>query len=205
VNENLGRDADRSTLASSFRAKGLVFHGAREFYDLSVPGGWAAVVEHAERAQPSLASFLRAPIVAGGWYDVMPILPLSRSAAALRNVWHGRLVRENAAWLARRDLAGVYRFMMRLASTEMVAMRLPALSMRYFDFGQADATMIGHRILESNRRGIPLELLEWFQWVVEGFTPVALAMTGAHDVKVRSYQLSRGGALGGLNFRITWV
>jgi hypothetical protein len=184
--------------------KGLVFHGARDFYDLFVPGGGSAVAACAARANPELGSFFSAPKLAGGWYDVMPIVPLSRAASELLAVPHAQLVRDNAAWLARRDLHGVYRFLLRLASIESVAMRLPALSMRYFDFGGADGRMIGPNVMESSRFGIPAALVDWFQWAVEGFTPVALTLAGARQVKVLTAPPPRAGAIVTLRFRISW-
>ena len=44
--------------------------------------------------------------------------------------------------MARRDLRGVYKVVLELASIEGVAMRLGGLSMRYFDFGEADTRKV---------------------------------------------------------------
>jgi len=168
-----------------FRAKGLVFRGACDFYDCVVPGGTAAVIANVGRLNPGLVEFLGQSFVAGGWYDIFPIVLMSRAAALLGGLTHSRLVRDNAAWMARRDLHGVYKVVLQLATVEMVATRLPRLSMRYFDFGSSSGTMIGPKQMTSQRLGIPRSLGEWFTYCAEGFVPVALALAGAKDTRVR--------------------
>jgi len=104
-----------------FHAKGLVYRGARSFYDLKVPGGAAALRDH---LSPALATFFyEERFVPGSWYDILPIVPISEVAAGLWGVTHAQLVRENAAWVARRDIHGVYRFLLKLASPSIVAQR----------------------------------------------------------------------------------
>jgi hypothetical protein len=174
--------------AAPFRTKGLVFQGACDFYDRFIPGGTRAVIASAARSNPSLPGLERSlsqSFVAGGWYDVLPILPMSRAAAFLGGLTHLRLLRDNAAWLARRDLHGVYKVVLQLASVEMVAMRLPRLSMRYFDFGSSSGKMSGPKQMTSQRTGIPRSMGDWFVHCTEGFVPVALTLAGAQDVRVR--------------------
>jgi hypothetical protein len=147
-----------------------------------------AVIAHAAKWNPSLLGlerFLSQSFVAGGWYDVFPIVPLSRAAARLAGLTHRRLLRDNAAWMARRDLHGVYKAVLQLASVEMVAMRLPRLSLRYFDFGSSSGAMVGRKQMTSQRTGIPASLGEWFMHCTEGFVPVALALAGARGVVVK--------------------
>jgi hypothetical protein len=175
-------------VVAPFRTKGLVFRGAFDFYDGLVPGGAVAVIAHAVTWNPSLPGlgrFLSQSFVAGGWYDVLPIVPLSRAAARLGGLTHRRIIRDNAAWMARRDLHGVYKVVLQLASVEMVAMRLPRLSLRYFDFGSSTGAMVGPKQMTSQRIGIPAPLGEWFMHCTEGFVPVALALAGANDVLVK--------------------
>ncbi|GAC1353330.1 MAG: hypothetical protein NVSMB1_25820 [Polyangiales bacterium] len=196
--------------AGPFHAKGLVYHGARDYYDLKVPGGSGAARARAIKKHPELARFFDNAMIAGGWYDVMPILPYSLAAAELSQIPHSQLVRENAAWLARRDLRGVYRVVLSLASIDLIATRVPALSMRYFDFGSADATIFGKGVMESSRKGIPRDLVEWFVWAVEGFVPVSLKLAGAREVTVSVVAIERDNrnaatALDTIRFRIAWV
>ena len=106
----LERSAIPSPGTSGFRTKGLTYASARAYYDVAVPGGAAAVSEAiAKTGDEALAAFFNQPFTSGSWYDVLPIATISAFAARLRGVSHAQLVRENAAWVAKRDLAGVYR------------------------------------------------------------------------------------------------
>lgn len=173
---------------SPFKAKGLVYQGARDFYAEVVPGGFEAVAARAAREHPTgaMARFLRESFTPGLLYDALPIRALSEAAARLRGTTHDRLVRDNAAWLARRDVPGVFKFLLQFASVESLATRLPALSTRYFDFGRSETEMTGATSLTTRRFGVPLHLARWFTWTVEGFTPAALAFAKAREVRVAS-------------------
>lgn len=192
---------------SPFHAKGLVYQGARDYYDRHLPGGVSAVVG---RLEPQVARFFNdQPFVAGGWYDVMPIVAISAAAASVAGISQGNLVRQNAAWLAHRDVNGVYRALLRVASPAAVAARLPRASMQYFNFGSAEGELVERGLFESTRTGIPLGLAPWLCWAVEGFTPVALGYAGARNTTVESSPfVSDGDVIGfrtvSLSFRIRW-
>ncbi len=192
---------------SAFRTKGLVYQGAFEFYDQRVPGGTKAVFASLE---PDLRDFVTQPIIAGGWYDVLPLVPLSAAAAGLAATPHPRLVRENARWLARRDIHGVYRFLLRLASPEMVAARLPRVAIQYFDFGGASGELEGPGLFRARQTKVPAPLADWLLWCVEGFVPVALETAGAKQVTVRSLGTEPDGTRAGvvmmtMAYEIRWA
>lgn len=163
-----------------FQTKGLVYRGALDFYATRVPGGANAV--RGALHEPSVVTFFDQAFVPGAWYDVRPIVAISRAAAQACVINHAQLVRENAAWLARRDIHGVYKFLLRLASPEAVALRLARASMQYFDFGKAESQMEGPKRCVAVQSGLPDALASWFAWAAEGFAPVALAAAGAKHV-----------------------
>lgn len=176
-----------------------------------MPGGTAAVRGAlADAAQGDAARFLETRFVAGGWYSIMPIVPSAVAAARLRRMPVAQHVRENAAWVAQRDLRGVYRVLLTLSSVEAVAMRLGSLSMRYFDFGGAESRKTRTGAIESERVGIPAPLAAWFTWCAEGFVPVALKMAGAKTVEVRSAAPRPDGSCRGVEtvriaFELVWT
>ena len=195
---------------SPFHAKGLVYSGAREYWQQRVPGGIDAVrAALVATGDAELAGFLDTRFVASSWYDALPIVPLSAVAARLGGVPHAQLVRDNAAWLAERDLHGVYRVILMVASIEMVAMRLGKLSMQYFDFGRTETIRVRERVVESRRHGIPAALAPWFIFAADGFVPVALKLAGAKSVTLRhGSPQPEGLALGApavqIRFEIQW-
>jgi hypothetical protein len=189
-----------------FNAKGLVYLGAYDFYAERVPDGCEAVTAQLE---PATATFFKQRFLTGGWYDVMPILPISRGAARAAQCPWPRFIRQNAIWLAERDLRGIYRVVVSIASAELVVQRLPELSLRYFDFGDAAGKMVDDRVFEADRYGIPEPLVEWFSIVTSGFVPVALGLAGAKNVRVRTLGHDPDGEAHGVplvrsRYHITW-
>lgn len=168
---------------SPFHARGLVYLGAQSFYGANVPGGIDAVM----RALPDgrLHSFFHQTFLASGWYDILPIVPISATAARVMGVPHRELIMANARTVARRDIPTIYKLLLKLSSPEAVVLRMPKASMRYFDFGESTAQMTQPRLCEAYQKGIPRELAGWFFHAAEGFTEVALGLAGAKDVKVQ--------------------
>ncbi len=127
----------------------------------------------------------------------------------MRGATHAKVVREAAAFLARRDLSGVYRALLVAAQPDAVATRLPGLSLRYFEFGSADGSLIGPQTLLARRGGVPEALARWLVWAVEGFVPTALSMAGALDVRVTANEPRRestpGHATVQIEFRFAWT
>lgn len=194
---------------SPFCCKGHVYLAAQTFYDERVPGGWIAVVEAAETAE--LREFASQLFLASALYDVLPIVPLSRAAAHLCGLSHRQLVMENARWVARRDMTGTYRLLLKLAAPAIVAPRLPRVSMRYFDFGGASADKKDERCFSAVQTGVPEPLADWMAWCVDAFVPVVLEATGAKDVIVRRpTRAARDGERGGvptvsMHWEIAWT
>lgn len=170
--------------SSPFHTKGLVFQGAREIFDKTVRGGTESVLAAVHREDGALGRYLEGPFAAGSWYDALPLVPLFATAARLRGVTPGKLTRELGAHLARRDLRGVYRAILQAGSLDAVAVRLPELTVRYFDFGEVQISRDGAQTALARRSGIPDLLVPFVASFVEGFTPSALALVGAVDVRV---------------------
>jgi hypothetical protein len=167
-----------------FRCKGLVYRGARAYYEAAVPGGVAAVI--GALADPARAALLGDGVVAVGWYDVLPIVPISQAAARLCGLSHAEMVRRNARFIAERDIRGVYRLLLKLASPRMVATRLPRASMQYFSFGSSSGTLVGDGRLEAVQHGIPEALASWMIAAVTGFAPYAIELAGGGKCSVRT-------------------
>src|SRR5690242_15864350 len=141
-----------TAMTPPFRTKGLTWKGAREFYDRVVPGGAAAV---ARACGPELRPFLEEPVLPSSWYDVLPIVKVAATAAKLAGKPADVMVRENAAFVARRDMGGVYRFILSMVPPDTVALRLGRLSLQYFDFGTEKSERRGPKEVRTTRTGIP--------------------------------------------------
>ena len=185
---------------AGFKTKGLVYLAAKEYYGKVVPGGLAAF----EAAlSPELRTFFLSNFIASGWWDVLPIVPLSAVAAKLCGISQRELVIANARHTAERDISGVYRLLLKVASPSLVAGRLPRISMQYFSFGESSGAQVAPGEFRAEQRGVPIALQDWLIWAVEGFAPVALSAAGAKSVSVTRDRVRA--ELGGETVAIGWT
>jgi hypothetical protein len=192
---------------SPFRSRGLLYQGARDYIEQVVPGGNRAV----EAALPAdIATFFRQMFTPTLMFDALPIMPISATAAKLTNKPHLDFVRDNARWLAERDIRGIHKLLLGVLSPGMVAVRLPRAAIRYFDFGQSEAQMIGPTRCEAKQKALPAFLGDWFAACVDGFVTVALTKAGARQPRVTSTSAFDGTATDArgqmtLTFDFSWM
>jgi len=176
-----------------WHVKGLVYAGALAHYDARVPGGLGAVLE---RVDAPLVEFLNQKFVVGGWYDVGPLTLVGQAAALVANVPHLEFLRDMARTQAERDIQGVYRILLKVASPEMVVRRLPQAANKYFDFVQAEVREVRPKCWESTGHGIPSIASTAYMAVTEAFVSKALQLAGARELRHRWFAPEQEGALG---------
>jgi hypothetical protein len=172
-----------------------------------VPGGIDRVREAC--SDPGLRAFLEQPFEAYGWYDVLPMAPLSEVIAGLMGVDVERYLLDRTREHARRDLAGLTRLLLRAVSARTVAVFLPKLTARYHDWGGIDARLRGPRRVETVRTGVPQPLRDWYATVACGFAEAALEVAGAFGPRVVLISSEPEGVTLGVTtyelvFDITW-
>jgi hypothetical protein len=192
---------------SPFRQKGNAYLGDIKYYDDVVPGGFDAVVA----ALPDEAHriFARQQFRASDWYDAYPGAQLEVAAARVRRYPFERHRRETGAWHATHAARGLYGALLRMVSSETVALWGPRISSIYFEFGRSDARVTGTREVLVTRRGIPHELVQWMIYASAGFTESALQLAGAREVRVGIENVVDDGrhvgrALAAVDLRISW-
>src|ERR1700748_3163446 len=100
---------------SPFRVKGSVYLATHEFFAQRVRGGMDTL--YAElRNEPALLAFMQQKFLPSSWYDVLPVAQLIEAEARAMGVPLGQYLRVRTRYQADRDIAGVYRFIMRLVS-----------------------------------------------------------------------------------------
>ncbi len=169
---------------SPFHCKGLVYQGAKAYYEKRIPGGTKEM--RSWMTDPALFTFWDRDFLAGAWYDALPIVELSRAAAHAAGVPHLILVKENARAVAERDIHGVYKVLLRLASPELVVKRLPRAALQYFDFGEVRDEQLEGKSFTATQFGIPEHMSAWMSACIQAFSPVALETAGAKNVRVRT-------------------
>jgi hypothetical protein len=186
-----------------FRAKGLVYRGMLEYYDRSVRGGRAAVLAALDDEH---RAFCGQSFLASAMYDVLPMTPLSVAAAKLNGQRQVDLVRDTARFIAHRDINTFFKLLLRLTSVETVALSLPKVGNRYFDFGEASGRLVSPGRTEVYQWGIPQVAAESMVPAFETFTHVALQLAGARDLRVRaSPPVPDGERFGLVTVSVRWV
>ena len=158
--------------ASPYRVKGHVYRGLFESTEKRCPGGVAAVLPRL--GDEELAAFFQQKFLAASFYDLLPLLEFGREAAHLAGVPYSTYVRGGARLQAEKDVNGLYRAMLRLASPSLVVARMPRVVMQYMTFGNATGRMVAERTYEILVRGVPEPVQVWLIAAAEGFVPFVL-------------------------------
>ncbi len=178
--------------ASPFHVKGHVYQKMFEDFESTVDGGVATLV--ARSGEPGLDEFVQQKFMTGGWYDALPMMPLSIAHARACGVPLHAHLRDRGRWVAERDIPGIYRVLLRLASPELVVSRLPRAATQYFDFGACDVETLRPGVAHATLRGVPQSLVPLVAATTEGFVGAALEIAGARTVNVRCIDTPRDAA-----------
>lgn len=182
--------------ASPFHLKGIVYRAHAEFAKAHIPGGERAVNE-AFRS-PQMRAFMEQPFLASSWYDAMPIVPVWHACARVLGQNPTDFLRMRTRQQANQDIHGVYRLILKVASAEAVAVRLPRVMLQYFDFGKTTSRVVRPGVIQFEHSGIPQPMVPWFGIVGETYVSVALEIAGAKGFQVRRRPILPGGETSGV-------
>lgn len=182
--------------ASPFRCKGLMYLDTLTYFDERFQGGRAGLLRHVD--EPKLAGFLSQYFVIGGWYDVFPLLALNSLAARVTGTGFLEIVRDVARWQIPRHFHGVYRFLLKLSTPDMVIANLPRLGDKYFDFVRVEAHKIREKTFESSTHGIPALAASAYLTSSDVAVRAALELAGAQGVRIHRHPLQPEGEAHGL-------
>jgi hypothetical protein len=192
---------------SPFRVKGQAYRGTVERVRerLAAEGKTFRDVLDVETAL-----FFEQPFLAATFYDVLPIVPLVRLGARLEGLTMSAFVDRISRDQALTDISGVYRLLLRVASPEMVAKRLPRLTAQYFNFGIVeDEGLVAPGKVRMVRRGLPEEIIDWYTTAACSYVSQVLAETGAVNPGARVLGTEpdeplHGVATRSMRFEFTW-
>ena len=164
---------------SPFHVRGLVYRSFLTWLDSVEPGFCQRAVE--ELTDPDLRRWFELSFSKDGWYDVFPLIPLTHVAARLRGIEFAEFCRLRSRLQALEDIQGAYKLFLKVASPAMVALKLPRLAGRYFNFGKDDATRVEPACVRIHRSGLPRYLADWFVASSGSFIVTALECAGARE------------------------
>ena len=169
--------------SSPFRIKGWGYTGDLAFYDQFVPGGIEAVARNVR--DPAVASFLSRSFVPDAWYDLLPKLYLSQAAARARAVSFEAHCREVSRYHAQDKFSGIYRPLLRVVSSEMIAVWTPRLASSFYDFGSTESAVVSPRTVRVVRHGVPRVAVHWWAAAASAYFEFCLEAAGARLPHVR--------------------
>jgi hypothetical protein len=180
---------------SPFHVKGNVYLGTKQFFAQKVEGGLDALYRSID--DPALLEFIQQRFVAVAWYDVLPAVALIRAEARALGLGTKRYLQLRTAYQAEQDLVGVYRMVLKLASVELVALKMPRLFSQVFDFGSSDARVVGVGHVEGAVLDFPVSLYDWFSVSFEVYARAALKKSGAREAAVTTRRTKSTAAAAG--------
>jgi hypothetical protein len=157
--------------------------GMREHINGRLRGGLDALLPHLpDDAHRAFASQVFLPV---GWYDVLPIQAMCVAIAAVEGLPFNESVRSRAVIVAHRDMSGMYKLLLRVATPDLVLDRLQRAALRYFDFGRVELLEARKGRSEARITGFPGMVTPWFAAMISGYAPEVLKAAGATSPRVR--------------------
>jgi len=180
---------------SPFRVKGVLYLGTQSFFNDHVRGGLDALAGEVE--DPALRAFITQKFLPSSLYDVTPVPALiAYEARTLRMTLDDYLL-HRTRHQAKKDLGGVYAWLLRLASPRLVATRLPKIMLQMFDFAEAEIISDEPNETVARLGNIPAHLAPWLETAVTVYAETALRLAGA-TASVGEPQIRPSGSKAGL-------
>lgn len=180
---------------SAFRARGLLYVGTQTFFQERSSRGLTALTD--ELADPALRTFITQKFVPMAWYDVLPVPDLIAAEARAVGMSLDAYLLHRTRWQARRDLGGVFAYLLRVASPALVASQLPKVMVQIFDFARAEVLEEGERERLVRFVDVPLTLHRWLGTSLVVYAETAMRLAGATSVDARSTDSTQSGIRGG--------
>jgi hypothetical protein len=130
-------------------------------------------------ADARLAAFVTQPFLASGFYDLLPIYPLTATLAALLRIPFDRFVREGTFEQARYDAAHVFRRMFEGKTVEDIPGCVERLEAQYYDFGRTEARMPSPGLIVLHLHDAPEYVSPWLTAMKAGYAEEAARIVGA--------------------------
>ncbi|MBX7193693.1 MAG: hypothetical protein K1X94_16680 [Sandaracinaceae bacterium] len=162
---------------SPFRVKGVLYLGTQSFFTENVGGGLEALATEIE--DPALRAFITQKFLPASLYDVMPVPALIAYEARTLRMSLDDYLLHRTRHQARKDLGGVYAWLLRLATPRLVAARLPRIMLQMFDFAQAEIVSETDDEVVTRLSGIPAPLAPWLTVGTTVYAETALKLAGA--------------------------
>lgn len=168
---------------SPFRIKGTGYLLHLKYVEEHLPGGRAAMA--AAIRDPELRAFFDQTFFAGHWVDLYPLVAVGHTCARLSGMSFERFIRVRSRHQSEGDLTLFRKLILRLASPELLASRIPVLTASYFDFATAEVLDKKPAAITAMMHGVPRDLAPWMSYVADETVRFMLEQKGAQTLRVK--------------------
>jgi len=192
---------------SPFRVKGVLYLGTKSYFDDHVQGGFEKLRQ--TLGPGALRDFIDQRFLPSGLYEVLHVPHLIAAEAAATGQSERAYLRRRTEHQAAIDMGGIHKILLKVASPEMVVVRLPKVMTQMYNFGETKITQLGPREFDLRVDGVPGDLGPWLETALEIYVESALVASGAKTPLVtmqRPIVLSRvnGYPMIGLSLLTRW-
>jgi hypothetical protein len=182
--------------------RGSTYLAVREYADVKISGGMTKLVS--ELPEGPHRAFAGQAFTPDGWYDALPLRPITEVLAKLEGRGWEDSLRDRAEDSARKELGVLGRVRMIAASPERAVERLQRLVADNYDFGQPEITeaTTGHARVVVHQ--VPQPLGSLILATLHGHAGVLIGSAGGKQVKLggRLVPVGRQGEIGLVDVRV---
>jgi hypothetical protein len=184
----------------------VLYLGTQTFFEANLQGGFASFLEEVDARE--VREFITQRFLASSWYDVMPVpVLIAYEARALRMDIPAYLL-HRVKWQVKRDLSGVYAWVLKMATPQMVLTRLPRVFVQMFEFAEAPPIVVVGNTASGVLTNIPEPLVPWLKTSLAVYVETALKLAGARNVGLTVSFFQRtshsGISVGDVHAEIDW-
>jgi hypothetical protein len=168
---------------------------------------WDRIVEAID--DTAVREFGLQRFLATEWYDYLPVIMIARGLGIYFGCPADQAISEQAAKNARRQLSGIYKFVLSFASPEVGMRRMSNVYRQLYNFGRCEISISGDSAVSTYHQW-PLMMAWLYQLTTDAWVGTLLGIAGASRVK-RTWSApvpdgTRDGVdLVRLEVRTTWV
>lgn len=173
--------SDLPSDASVFCVKGTMWLGILGYVDQHVPGGLERL---SQELSPTARAFFSQMFLATSWFDLFPMIEVTRAIAFVRGKEHMEQVRQLAFWHGESDLKHLYKTMLKQSSPQAVCRRFANIYSQLYSFGHVEVVREESHSVAACAHGLPEPLAAWWMQATEGYLQPILQAAGGRNVKL---------------------
>jgi hypothetical protein len=179
-----------------FRIKGVAYRGHLDYVRQHVPGGVEAM--YGALGSSAMRSFFEQPFLPSVKYDVRPLALAGMACAVVTGRDYLEFVALRTRQQARDDIRGVYKFLLKFVSLDVIASRAPTLMGQYFDFATITTRKLEANTYHAAVAGLPAPLAPWFVTCMQAYIDEVAQIAANLEMRTRTIAATPAGVKDGV-------